>query len=183
MKYVHYNEEGKILGIYHSAVYKTIPHPLIEIDDDLYNNIMNTYNKGKVYKVEDGVIVEYNIAISEISLDDIKKAKKDEIANDRYIAEYSGVEFNGVKILTDLKSQVAISGAVLQATMDPSYTCRWKSENGFIELNANLILAIGTAVREYIQNCFNKEADLIELINAATTEEEVEAINWDMEVL
>ena len=107
-----------------------------------------------------------------------KEAKKAEIAQARYNAEIAGVTFNGVSIKTDRESQGLITGAALKAMQDPDYTCRWKGINGFIELTAPQIIAIADAVRAHVQSCFDHEAELLPLIEAATTEAELEAINW-----
>ena len=38
--------------------------------------------------------------------------------------------------------------------------------------------AVADAVRAHVQGCFDHEAELLPLIEAATTEAELEAINW-----
>lgn len=100
--------------------------------------------------------------------------KKASIAQARYEAEIAGVN----NIRTDRESQSLITGAALKAMQDSTYVCRWKSESGFIELNATQIIAVADAVRAHVQGCFDHEADLIPLIEAATTQAELDAINW-----
>ena len=107
-----------------------------------------------------------------------KEAKKAEIAQARYNAEIAGVTINGVSIKTDRESQGLITGAALQALQDNTYTCRWKGVGGFVELTAPQILAIADAVRAHVQACFDREAELLPLIEAATTEAELNAITW-----
>lgn len=109
--------------------------------------------------------------------DKFQKAKEDKkasIAQARYEAEIAGVD--GIK--TDRESQALITGAGLKAMQDSTYVCRWKSESGFIELNATQIIAVADAVRAHVQSCFDHEAELLPLIEAATTEAELEAISW-----
>ena len=104
--------------------------------------------------------------------------KKDEwrryLAWARYGAERRGV--NGIR--TDRESQSMITGAALKAMQDDTYSCRWKTEAGFVELTAPQILAIADAVRAHVQSCFDREAELLALVEAATTPEEVESIRW-----
>ena len=106
--------------------------------------------------------------------------KKDEwrryLAWARYGAECRGV--SGIR--TDRESQAMITGAALKAMQDDTYSCRWKTETGFVELTAAQILAIADAVRAHVQGCFDREAELLALVDAATTPEEVEAILWSM---
>lgn len=103
-----------------------------------------------------------------------KEAKKAEIAQARYNAEIAGI--NGIR--TDRESQGLITGAALKAMQDSAYTCKWKGIDGFVELTATQIIAIADTVRAHVQSCFDREAELLPLIAAATTEAELEAINW-----
>ena len=108
-----------------------------------------------------------------------KEAKKAEIAQARYNAEIAGVTFNGVLIKTDRETQSVLTGACLQAYIDSGYSLNWKTGDGtFVSLPAEQIMAFGTAVRAHVQSCFDHEAELVPLIEAATTEAELEAIKW-----
>lgn len=111
-------------------------------------------------------------------LEAAKAAKRAEIAAARYAQETGGLALNGMTIRTDRESQSLITGAALKAMQDSTYSCRWKTESGFVELTAQQILAIADAVRAHVQSCFDHEADLTALIDAAETGEEVEAITW-----
>jgi hypothetical protein len=112
------------------------------------------------------------------TFEDLRNRKYREIAQARYNAEIAGITINGVSIKTDRESQGLITGAALKAMQDPDYTCRWKGIDGFMTLNATQIIAIADAVRQHVQSCFDHEAELQPLIEAATTEAELEAINW-----
>ena len=108
-----------------------------------------------------------------------KEAKKTEIAQARYNAEIAGVTSNGVLIKTDRETQAVLTAACLQAYIDSGYSLNWKTGDGtFVSLPAEKIMAFGTAVRSHVQSCFDHEAELLPLIEAATTEAELEAINW-----
>lgn len=111
-------------------------------------------------------------------LSELKAAKKAEIAQARYNAEIAGVTINGVSIKTDRESQGLITGAALQALQDPTYTCNWKTENGFVMLMAEQIQGVAVAVRQHVQACFDREAELLPLIEAAESPEELEEIMW-----
>jgi hypothetical protein len=107
-----------------------------------------------------------------------KENKYAEIAAARYNAEIAGVTINGVSIKTDRESQGLITGAALKALQDNTYTCKWKAQNGFIELSAAEIIAIADAVRQHVQSCFDHEAELLPLIASAETEAELNLITW-----
>ena len=114
----------------------------------------------------------------QIPMAELRAEKKAELAEARWQAEVSGV--NGIR--TDRESQALITGAALKAMQDSEYTCRWKTETGFVELTAAQILAIADAVRAHVQGCFDRESELLTLVDAATTPEELEEISWSMEL-
>lgn len=109
---------------------------------------------------------------------DPKITKLQEIASIRYAEQTSGFNYNNIFIHTDPESINMINGATLSAIDDPEYTCNWKTPQGFVTLNATQIKEISKAIRNFIQERFDKEALLIEKINAAKTEEELEKIDW-----
>ena len=113
-------------------------------------------------------------------LDYLRKLKYDEIANIRLFYETNGTVLNGMHVKTDRESQAMITGAALQAINDPSYTCNWKTEGGFVTLNATILIGIAKVVREHVQKCFDKENELINKIRNASTEEEINNIKFTL---
>lgn len=113
-----------------------------------------------------------------MTLDEAKAAKKAEIAAARYAAEIAGVTVGGVVVRTDRESQALITGAALKATQDAEYVCTWKSESGFVTLDAATVLAVADAVRTHVQGCFDLEAAKCAQIDAAQTVEDVESVEW-----
>ena len=109
-------------------------------------------------------------------LDAAKERKRSEIAAARWAEETAGIDVNGFTVRTDRESQALITGAALKAMQDSTYSCRWKTESGFVELTAPQILAIADAVRAHVQGCFDREAELLPLIEAATSPEELDKI-------
>ena len=103
-----------------------------------------------------------------------KENKYAEIATARYNAEIAGIN----NIRTDRESQGLITGAALKAIQDSTYTCRWKGIDGFVTLNATQIIAVADSVRAHVQGCFDHEAELLPLIEVATTQAELDAIEW-----
>ena len=122
----------------------------------------------------DGTTVTKTYTIFPIDLETFKERAKADMAAARFEAETSGID--GIK--TDRESQALITGAALKAMQDSTYSCRWKTESGFVELTAPQILAIADAVRAHVQSCFDHESELVALVDAAETVEAVEAIVW-----
>jgi len=107
-----------------------------------------------------------------------KERKRSEIAAARFEAETAGIDVSGFTVRTDRESQALITGAALKAMQDSEYSCRWKGVSGFIELTAPQILAIADAVRAHVQGCFDREAELLPLIEAAGSPEDLGGIAW-----
>ena len=101
------------------------------------------------------------------TLNTLKTRKKAEIAAARYAAEIEGVTVNNVLIDTGRDSQALITGAALAAVIDASYSLNWKTEAGFIHLTAPELIAVAQAVRAHVQSCFDKEGELVALVDAA----------------
>lgn len=115
-------------------------------------------------------------ALPEPTFDEQKAQKKAEIAAARYEAEIAGTVVDGVTIDTGRDSQALITGAALAAMLDSAYSLNWKTVTGFIHLTAPEIIAVAQAVRAHVQACFDREAELCALVDAAQTAEELDEI-------
>lgn len=90
------------------------------------------------------------------------------IASRRYDAETAGIDLMGMHIDTGRDSQALITGATVQAMLDSSYALRWKTPAGFVDLTAEQIIGVATAARAHVQAAFNREAELLEALEAGT---------------
>jgi len=90
------------------------------------------------------------------------------IAERRYLIEVGGVIIGGMPIDTGRDSQGLITGAALQAVIEPEYALRWKTSDGFVELAGQQILGVASAVRAHVQGCFNREAALLDAVAAGS---------------
>jgi hypothetical protein len=112
------------------------------------------------------------------TLAELKTKKLSDLADLRWQKETGGTTFAGIEIATDAVSQTKYIGAVVGAQMDPSASLKWKISNGsFVTLDAAQIVNVAMAVRAHVQACFDNEADLRVLIEAAETQEELDAID------
>lgn len=115
------------------------------------------------------------------TLDELKAAKRAEIAAARYADETGGCTVDGVTIATDRGSQALLTAAVVSARLDLEFKTRWKCADGrFVTLDAMQLRAIGDAVIAHVEACFAREGDLYELIDAAETPEDLTAIQWSL---
>ena len=112
----------------------------------------------------------------EPTLDELKAQKKSAIAAARYEAETAGTTVNGITIDTGRDSQALITGAALAAMLDENYSLNWKTTAGFIHLTAPEIIAVAQSVRAHVQSCFDREGELVALVDAAETKEDLDEI-------
>lgn len=108
------------------------------------------------------------LVTAEAKAEDAKAANKAAIAARRYVAETGGITLNGMAIDTGRDSQALITGARLAGMDDPTYVCNWKTPEGFLQLDADTVKAIATAVRAHVQACFDREADLLAMLDAGS---------------
>ncbi|WP_162770591.1 DUF4376 domain-containing protein, partial [Pseudomonas abietaniphila] len=94
------------------------------------------------------------------------------------IAETSGTTINNMPIDTGRDSQGLITGAALQALIDPNYSLHWKTSAGFVDLTAQQVLGVASAVRAFVQACFNRESDLLDAVAAGTITAEMLEEGW-----
>jgi len=101
----------------------------------------------------------------QLFIENYKKQRIEQLASLRYEKEIAGIEINGIKIKTDRESQSLINGAYVSTLINPNFTIDWKGENGWININAQQITGIATAVATHVQACFTREKELQEQIN------------------
>lgn len=113
-----------------------------------------------------------------LTLDEAKSRRLAALAARRWRAETGGMVVDEVPVATDTNSQAKITGAALDATLDPTAVVRWKCADGvFRELDAEQILALARAMRAHVQACFDHEAALTTAIDAATDAAALAAID------
>ncbi len=100
------------------------------------------------------------------------------IAARRWQAEVAGIEVAGMQVDTDDRSKLLINGAAVEAMLDPEYTLRWKTTDGFVELSAEQVISIARAVRAHVQACFDREAELLDALADGTFTEAMLEEGW-----
>ena len=100
------------------------------------------------------------------------------IAARRYEAEISGIEIGGLPIDSGRDSQALITGAALNAVIDPGYVCNWKTPGGFVQLDAQTLLGIAVTLRSHVQSCFDREAELLQALADGTYLPEMLEEGW-----
>ena len=83
------------------------------------------------------------------------------IAARRFQAETGGVIVEGIQVNTERDSQALLTGAAFAASLDPAYQIKWKAATGFVDLSAQQIIGVASAVRAFVQSCFDRESELL----------------------
>ncbi|MBA1179523.1 DUF4376 domain-containing protein [Pseudomonas psychrotolerans] len=99
----------------------------------------------------------------------VESTAQERIAARRYQAQVAGTTLQGMQIDTSTDSQALITGAALAAVLDSTYVCRWKMADGTrVELDASMIIAVASAVRDHIQACYDREDELLTAVADGT---------------
>lgn len=105
-----------------------------------------------------------NYTCSDQLLEQFKYRLCDEVANLRWEAQTDAITYNeNVYVLTESTTNALYHKRTLVANnLDSTYN--WKTRDGVVELTGNQIVGLTDAIHNYIQNCFDIEADFASLI-------------------
>ncbi|MDF5870830.1 DUF4376 domain-containing protein [Pseudomonas aeruginosa] len=146
-------------GFYRQEINSNIPDDAVEITAAEYAALLDGQSSGLVITPSpEGLPILTEVPVDVPSV----------IAARRYQAETAGITVNGMALPTDRDSQALVTGAALAAVIDPNYTCQWKTDGGFIDLNAQQIITMASAMRAHVQACFDREAALLDALAAGT---------------
>ncbi|WP_367256228.1 DUF4376 domain-containing protein [Pseudomonas sp. stari2] len=102
----------------------------------------------------------------------------EQVAAERFMREASGIVVEGLTIETSRDSQALIAGTGLAAIRNPDYRCNFKTATGFVEIGAEQIINIADAVRSHVQACFDRELELLRVIEAGEYRDEMLVQGW-----
>lgn len=113
---------------------------------------------------------------------DLEQKKQDkwaEIKAARTAQEFGSFEWGGYTFQCDEVSQRRIQGAVQLAMLDPALTLDWTlADNTVQTFTAAEFEAIGQALAAHVGQCHERGRILRQEIDAATSEQDLEAISW-----
>jgi hypothetical protein len=113
--------------------------------------------------------------------DDAKAEKIAELERARWDAEVSGITLpDGREVLTDKETQAELGKALSTiATINPALEIDWKFPSGeVVELDAAHVQQIAGAVFTHVQSTRSAFKDKAAQVQAASTQLELDAINW-----
>ena len=118
------------------------------------------------------------------TLEDLRIETWARIKAERERIEFGGFAWDGSRFDSDEISQSRIQGTVMLAQLATAagsrFSITWTlADNVRRRMTAGDMIAVGVAMGEHIQSAHDRASTLRELINAATTAEQLEAITWD----
>jgi hypothetical protein len=140
-----------------------------------------TYNSSVVpgQRGIDSVYVDSVTAPADITLEDYKKLKLEEIAAKRYEFETSGFNLGGTAVNTSRESQAILTSAYISLKNNLITSVDWKDSSGtFVTLGLPEIEMLSTAVSTHVQSAFSKEKLLTEQVALALNKTDVDLVKW-----
>lgn len=164
-------------GFYNAAVspVEKIPVDAVNITADMHIHLLDGVASGKKISID---VAGNPVLIDPPPVIPTAEDHLAAIAARRYDAETSGTTVDGMPVNTERDSQALLTGAALQAMLDPNYTVRWKTVGGFVDLDAQQIIALATAVRAHVQACFDREAVLVAAVGDGSYTESMLSTGW-----
>lgn len=141
---------------------------------DIFNSSVVPGQKGM-----GSVYVDSIIALGDVTLEDYKKLKLEEIAAKRYEFETSGFSLGSTVVDTSRESQSILTSAYISLKNNLITSVDWKDSTGtFVTLGLAEIEALSTAVSSHVQSAFTKEKLLTEQVTLALDKAEVDLVKW-----
>lgn len=120
-------------------------------------------------------------------LEELKQLKKDEINKARDEAEQGGFEYRGKVFDSDpvscqriaLASQTALISKQASQEFSVEWTCQ---DNSKIILSADETIGLSVALTKWSNECHIRASKLKVMIEEAETKEEIDAINWELDL-
>ena len=154
------------------------------IYDSLNDNILthHTSQGEMLIPVEtppEPIFIENDMPIySDVDIDTLKKGKLWQFADSRWREETGGYIYNGHEFHSDRESQDRVFQAYMASLSDPNFTVTWKTKTGWLEMTANDFITLYNEFQTFLQGLYQKEKNLQALVEAATTIEELNTIEW-----
>lgn len=113
------------------------------------------------------------------TLDQIRAAKIAQIDRARDAALEAGFLFDGVRYDCDDLSVQRITGAAVLSILNPAFTTPWITfDNSVVVLTASDLAGLGAAAAQHVATQLFRARGLKDAALAATTVEQIDAINW-----
>jgi hypothetical protein len=110
-----------------------------------------------------------------------KEIVKETYAKLRWNAESKGILYKDIEIKTDDRTRTTILLKKQLLSEGSTETFSWKYNGSIIKFTAEDVVNISNAINEYVQNCYEVEAELIEKLDLVTSISELKSFNLNIE--
>jgi len=114
----------------------------------------------------------------EVDIDTLKQGKLWQLADARWREETAGFMYNGHEFHSDRESQDRFFQAYIASLNDPNFAVTWKTKDGWLEMTASDFITLYNEFQTFLQGLYQKEKNLQALVEAATTIDELNVIEW-----
>lgn len=144
--------------------------------DGIHTLVPCDYNiEGFIYNRGDGT---FSPPIVPRNFEEVKQEKIRDLEQKMVEEESNGTTYNSYRFATDKDSQIKYLGILVSSMMDPTFTTQFKTmDNEYVTLTNTDVVGLSMQVKSHIQACYDNDASILEQINAATTVEEIDAID------
>lgn len=157
---------------YLSGVHQAWPDDAVEISEATYLAVIANPPEGKVRshgKTGEPILIDSSPFAADVPA---------LIAAERYEHETAGIVFDGMRVKTDDRSKNLIYLKAFRVMRNPNEEFRWKTPEGFVDLQANQLLAIADAVSDHVQQCINREDELLKALAEGTYADSMLKEGW-----
>ena len=113
-----------------------------------------------------------------LNLEQFKAEKIAKLANARWQEETGGYIYKGHEFHSDRESQNRVFQAYMASLNNPNFTATWKTKTGWLEMTANDFITLYNEFQIFLQGLYKKEKQLQAQVEAATTIEELNKVEW-----
>lgn len=110
-----------------------------------------------------------------------KEIIKEIYAKLRWKAESKGIEYNGIEIGTDDRTKTTILLKKQSLSETPTATFSWKYNGAIYQFTLEDVTKISNAIDNYVQQCFEIEAELIGKLDLVTKPRDLIKFNLDIQ--
>lgn len=114
----------------------------------------------------------------EVDIDTLKQGKLWQLADARWREETAGFVYNEHEFHSDRESQDRVFQAYMASLSDPNFTVTWKTKDGWLDMTASDFITLYNEFQTFLQGLYQKEKALQKQVEAATTIEELNEIEW-----
>lgn len=140
-------------------------------------NPMVEYYYGPLWDVS-GTTAVATYEVHDSPIDAARVNFKNQAAEERWKKEVKGTKINieGTEVSVDTTREGRLNYAQKLSTLPDGATINWKFSEGWLTLTKAQLTAVTSAANAYVQTCFDWEKTINDQIDAATTKEELVAI-------